>query len=134
MAKSKTLPQLKKELWKWFSIFIRTRNVDDNGYDNCVTCGSWKHWREVDAGHYITRGDLATCFDERNVHFQCKRCNLRGGEQYLMAKYLDKVYGEGTADELQSIRKNKTKFDRHWYIDKIQYYKEIVKNHENYSR
>ena len=55
MAKSKTLPQLKKELWKWFSIFIRTRNVDDNGYDNCVTCGSYKHSRELDAGHYITR-------------------------------------------------------------------------------
>lgn len=126
--KKKTKSQLKKGLWKWFSLFIRLRPTDDNGYSNCVTCGAWKHFREVDAGHFITRGELAILFNEINVQFQCKRCNMRGGEQYKMAKYIDGKYGEGTSDGLQILRHSDTSYmDIQWYREKIEYYTHEVR-------
>ena len=95
--------KLVKKLDKIFSIYIRTRDVDDSGFGECFTCGATKHWREVDAGHFQSRGKFATRWDEANVQFQCKRCNgFRGGEQYIFAKNLNIKYGEGTAEEIQT--------------------------------
>lgn len=97
--------KLVKKLDKVFSQYIRKRYCDDNGYNTCFTCGVTKHWSEVDAGHFMSRGKYATRWNEQNVQFQCKRCNgFRSGEQYLFAKHLDAVYGQGTADEL--VRKS----------------------------
>tara|TARA_R100001163_G_scaffold2920_2_gene4430 strand:+ start:9372 stop:9776 length:405 start_codon:yes stop_codon:yes gene_type:complete len=93
--------RLVKKLDKVFSKFIRTRFVDDAGFGECFTCGATKHWKEVDAGHFQSRGKYYTRWDEKNVQFQCKRCNgFRGGEQYEFAKQLDIKYGDGTAEDL----------------------------------
>lgn len=97
---------LKKKLDDVFSLFIRLRDCDKDGIVTCCTCGARKHYRQVDAGHYITRGDYATRWTPENVAAQCKRCNLRGGEQHLFAKFIDKTYGVGTADMLQIKRHN----------------------------
>ena len=92
--------KLIKKLDKVFSQYIRTRGTED-GWGNCYTCSARKHWKEVDAGHFQSRGKYATRWNEKNVQFQCKRCNgFRGGEQYKFAQQLDVTYGEGTADQL----------------------------------
>ena len=65
----------KDKVWKRFSIFIRTRDADENGMVNCVTCGIWKHWKEGDAGHFLAGRYNSNLFDERGCHFQCKPCN-----------------------------------------------------------
>ena len=83
-----------------FSKWIRIRFTDDDGYGECFTCGVRRHWKEVDAGHFMGRAKLSTRWDERNVQFQCKRCNMTGGQQFMFAKRLDEVYGSGTAEEL----------------------------------
>lgn len=105
--------RLKKELDRVFSIFIRSRDSDENGMGRCVTCGHPGHWRTMDCGHFQPRQDLNTRWDERNCHLQCKGCNgPRGGEQVRMAEYIDRTYGAGYSDVLKAKARMPLKLDR----------------------
>jgi len=105
--KKPTTGKLVKKLDELFSLYIRQRGADDNGINKCFTCGVTKHWKEGDAGHFQTRAKYSTRWDELNVQFQCKHCNMtNGGQQYTFGKRLDEVYGEGTAESLL-IKSNK---------------------------
>ena len=89
---------------KWFSYFVRLRDVQWGGYGQCRTCGAVDHWKSMDCGHFQTRDRPMTRFDERNCHLQCKHCNWgKKGEQYKMSVYIDNVYGAGTADLLENL-------------------------------
>lgn len=133
MAKRKR-SAIVKELDKWFSLYIRLRNSDHRGYSTCVTCGKVDHYKKLQAGHFASRKHYATRWDEENVQVQSYGCNvMQQGQQYLFAKWLDKEYGEGKADELINKSHQVVKFSDQDLLDKIAYYKEIVKNHENYS-
>ncbi len=95
---------------QWFSKFIRLRDSVE-GIATCVTCGVKKPWKEVDAGHFQTRAKYATRWHEKNVHAQCKGCNMvNGGQQYVHGKRIDEMYGEGTADELVILSHQIMKF------------------------
>lgn len=124
MPKAKSRTQLKKILDREFSRFIRTRNIDEYGYDYCYTCGDRKHWKEVDAGHFVTRAAMSTRWLETNVQFQCKKCNgFRGGESYLFGLQLDRDYGPGTADGIIIRSKQIYKHTLQELRDLIQDYK-----------
>lgn len=89
------------KLWKVFSRYIRVRDADENGMISCITSGRRVHWKDADAGHFISRRHLATKYDERNVNAQSRHDNrFAAGEQYKHAKAIDKKWGEGTADKL----------------------------------
>ena len=83
-----------------FSKYVRLRAADSDGYGSCFTCGSRRHWKEVDAGHFITRAKFSTRWHELNVQFQCKQCNMNGGRQYEFGRNLDAQFGEGTAHDI----------------------------------
>jgi hypothetical protein len=56
---------------------------------------------------------MSTRWDEKNVQFQCKRCNgFRSGEQFLFSQHLDRQHGEGTAEALLIESKKTRKFSR----------------------
>jgi hypothetical protein len=56
---------------------------------------------------------MSTRWEEKNVQFQCKRCNgFRSGEQFLFSQHLDRQYGEGTAEALLIESKQTRKFSR----------------------
>ena len=67
----KTISKLKKELDKWFSLYIRLRGVDDNGNNQCCTCGTIDNWKKLQCGHFVSRKHLATRFHEMNCFPQC---------------------------------------------------------------
>ena len=101
--KKRSIKSLKRELDKLFSIFIRQR---DKG--KCYTCGTKKHWKAIDAGHYLKRQHYGTRWDERNVHGQCLSCNrFKGGRMDKYALRLEKDYGQGI---LQELEKKKQEF------------------------
>lgn len=101
------------KLWKAFSIFIRLRDADKNGYCRCITSGKLVHWSECDAGHFISRRHMATKYDEQNVHAQGRGDNrFRSGEQLLYAKAIDKKYGPGTADRILARSRGTRKFEQ----------------------
>lgn len=124
----KSISKLKKELDKYFSLFIRLRNADDLGFVKCYTSGRFYHYKNIHAGHFISRKCLSTRWCEINVQPQSAADNLFGqGEQYKFSKALDYEYGEGTAEELQEKSREIKKFSRVDYEEKISYYKELVK-------
>lgn len=116
-----------KKLDKIFSVYIRIRKTDDSGYGNCFTCGANHHWKEVDAGHFMSRACINTRWNPENVQFQCKRCNgFRGGEQFLFSQMLDLVYGEGTAEMLLQESRITAKFSILHIKEMIKHYKKLV--------
>ena len=92
--KKKQVPALKKALWEIYSQYIRTRETDDEGFCECVTCGKQAFWQDMQAGHFIPQssGNYLRYNDE-NVHAQCLRCNcyLHGNifayEEYMIRRY-----------------------------------------------
>ena len=123
----KTISKLKKELDKDFSLFIRLRDADDLGNVICFTSGRTYHYKNIHAGHFMSRKCLATRFCEINVQPQSAADNLFGqGKQYQFGKELDLKYGEGTAERLQQKSKQIEKFSRIDYEEKISYYKSCV--------
>tara|TARA_R100000654_G_scaffold60963_1_gene87826 strand:- start:295 stop:666 length:372 start_codon:yes stop_codon:yes gene_type:complete len=111
-----------RKLDKVFSMYIRTRHAK-NEIVECVTCGVKKHFSEMDAGHFVSRRHYATRWTSSNCHVQCKKCNNWGaGESYLMGKYIDKTYGEGTADELITMSRQIKKFSNQDLEDLIKQY------------
>ena len=125
----KSLPKLKKELDKWFSIYIRMRRADANGLVDCFTCNKKDHWKKQQAGHFQSRRYLSTRWDEVNVQVQCVGCNMfKQGEQYTFGKLLDVRIGNGTSNKMEILAKRTTmKFMRCDYVEMIQEYKQKVK-------
>ena len=124
----KTISKLKKELDKWFSLFIRLRFATKEGLCQCVTCGKVGHYKSgMQCGHFQSRRHLNTRFNEENCQVQCIGCNcFKQGEQYKFSLYLDGKYGEGTAQTLEFLSHQTTKISRSDYEEKISYYKELV--------
>tara|TARA_R100000781_G_scaffold539_5_gene903 strand:- start:894 stop:1298 length:405 start_codon:yes stop_codon:yes gene_type:complete len=125
----KTISKLKKELDKWFSLFIRLRD-SENGWCHCATCSKVSYYKSgMQNGHFQSRRFMATRYDEQNCYAQCVACNMfRGGEQFKFALWIDAKYGDGTALELEYKARTTVKFSRVDYEDKISYYKDAVKN------
>lgn len=122
-GKKKTIAQLKKDLWKVFSLYIRQR---DKGV--CFTCGKRGfEGSNYHAGHFLKKSmcGIELYFHEDNVHGQCAYCNLfLDGDPY---KYGMKL-GEKKVKELMDIKK-KTKgktWDRETFEEKIAHYKSLI--------
>jgi hypothetical protein len=93
-AKRDTVASVRKKINVVFSEYIRRSHADAHGYVRCCSCGLRMHWKDSQAGHYRKRGFGPTCYDERNVHPQCKRCNcFLDGNESAYAAYLVKRYG-----------------------------------------
>jgi len=90
-------------------------NMD--GYVTCVSCGVKKHWKELDAGHYFSRGDKSVKLMEENIHPQCKGCNIKmshGDTKVVTAyrRHMVEMYGEDFLDHLEALAWTPTKFNR----------------------
>ena len=124
-----TITKLKKKLDKWFSIFIRLRNADDNGNNVCCTCGVVQNWKKLQCGHFVSRKHMATRFLELNCFAQCVSCNIfKYGEQWKFGHFLDNNFGEGTAEKLVVLGHSTFKMSKSDYEEKITYYKSAVDN------
>tara|TARA_R110002012_G_scaffold299612_1_gene498808 strand:- start:16 stop:432 length:417 start_codon:yes stop_codon:yes gene_type:complete len=130
MAK-KTISKLKKELDKWFSLFIRLREATGEGMCQCFTCGKVGHYKKggMQCGHFQSRRHLSTRWHEWNCQVQCIKCNMfEQGEQWKFGISLNGKYGEGTSNELGFLAQQNGK-KMAWELEEdILYYKTIVKN------
>jgi len=104
-----TISLLKKQADKVFSEYIRRRDADWKDENFCFTCGVKKHWKQLQCGHYESRGNNNTRFDERNSQPQCVKCNVfHYGEKTIFALRLMEKYGKGILDTLRK-KAQKTK-------------------------
>jgi hypothetical protein len=127
--KKKTTSQLKKELDKIFSLYIRNKYAK-NGQVKCYTCTAIKGILEIQNGHFVSRSHLSTRFSEDNVRPQCVGCNVFGGGKVsIFAINLDKELGEGTSMRLYKEAQEITKY--YPYEEKIKEYKEKLSQYAN---
>ena len=123
----KSISKLKKELDKWFSLYIRLRDATPEGFCQCITCGVVKHYKSMHNSHFQSRKHLATRWNEKNCDVGCVKCNIFNfGEQYKFSIALDAKYGEGTAEYLEGLARTTIKLSRIDYEEKISYYKSCV--------
>ena len=101
MAKS-AKSKAKEKAWNVFSRYIRRKYADDNGYVACVTCGVKKHYKEMQAGHYVDSRNNSVLFNEELVYPQCVGCNMfKHGNKIKYTKFLmDKGF---TIDQLNDF-------------------------------
>jgi hypothetical protein len=120
-VKKKTPGQLKKILWKLTSEYVRRSEADHTGQTKCSTCDLIRHWKEMQAGHFIPKAQgNAIYFDLRNINTQCYRCNINlggnGAEYYPFM--LDK-HGQEVIDELRRLSRTTVKFTKADYEEMI---------------
>lgn len=117
--------KLIKKLDEVFSQWIRRRDADYLGQTACYTCGTVKPWKEMHAGHFMSRGKWSTRYHEQNVQPQCVGCNIfRSGEQYKFGVHLDAQYGQGTADKLEYLSNQTGKYPKAELERLIEVYKQ----------
>jgi hypothetical protein len=127
--KTKTSAQLKKELDKVFSLWVRQTWANDEGMASCYTCGKVAHWKQLQNGHFIPRNILITRWDENNCRPQCVGCNMFGNGKILdFEDRLVRELGRKRVDELKASRFKILKIDSAWYLDKIEHYKNELNN------
>ena len=96
-----------------FSIFIRQRDAQNNGFGNCISCGRPVFWKNADCGHYNNRKHMATRYDEVNCNLQCRACNrFDEGNMSGYRHGLIKKYGEEKVIELEMRKFNKAKISK----------------------
>lgn len=100
MPKSR-LQSLRKKLDRLTSEYIRRKAADKDGYVKCITCGVVKPWKELQAGHFLSRKYNVGRYMEENIHPQCPACNVFGRGRYKeYTLYMIDMYGREFVDEL----------------------------------
>lgn len=128
--KRKSAKTLARErAWTWFSRYIRMRDADTDGVVKCATCDLRRHWKKMQAGHFIPQAQgNATRFIEENVHAQCFRCNNNlGGNAPEYYPYMVSRYGERFVTELRSKTHDKITMTEGSYVEIEDKYKALVK-------
>lgn len=105
-TRKKSSLEKKKELaWKKTSIVVRRRYSDKLGFCQCVTCGDVKHWKEMQAGHFVPGRTDSILFEETNIHVQCYSCNVcRSGSLIEYYQFMLMTYGQEEILRLQQLK------------------------------
>lgn len=95
----------KDKCWKKFSLWIRMKYADENGMVECVTCGVVKHFKEMQAGHFLSGRSNGILLDPRCVHPQCYSCNVcKHGNIENYYPFMLEKYGQEVIDELKILK------------------------------
>lgn len=138
--KKKTIARVVEECAVALQKVVRMKAAiaeDIDGYVTCVSCGVKKHWKELDAGHYFSRGDKSVKLMEENIHPQCKGCNIkmRHGDTKVVSayrRYMVEMYGEDFLDYLEKLAWAQKKFDRAEIEALTKELKSQIKEYERY--
>ena len=120
----KSLQTLIKELDEVFSIWVRKKYADSNGYLNCFITGVRLHWKQADAAHYIRREKMATRWHEWNVHPSSIDSNRFDPEHERMyGEKMIEVFGIEQVTELHNLSHSLAKWTRPELEEKIEYFR-----------
>lgn len=127
-SKGLSAPALKRKLDEIFSVYIRLRDSDENGYCRCISCGKIEHWKDVDCGHFVNRSHMGTRYSEKNCNAQCRSCNrFDEGNNIGYTRGLIRKYGIGVISLLEAQKHSFSKMTSFDYEVMINHYKEEIK-------
>lgn len=123
------LSKLKKRLDAVCSQWTRLRYADSNGMVKSFTGTEIKHWKQMHAGHYLTRSILALRWHPDNVRPQSPAENIwKHGNPIEFRINLVAEIGEERVKDLESRRKEIFKPTRQFYEEKIAVYEKQLED------
>ena len=126
----KSRKSIVKRLDTVFSLYIRLKDSDENGFCKCISCQKIQHYKDVDAGHFISRRHMSTRYDVNNVFPQCRYCNRYvAGNQWLYSQALEKIK-KNLPEKLYLKSKQTVKYSNEDLESLISYYNNLL-NHLN---
>ena len=133
--KAKTSQQLRKECLKSIQLLARISAADDQGYAKCVSCGIVQHYKQMDGGHFIPKGNSSYwALEVENVHPQCKGCNAfemkHGTAQIAYTHFMHDMYGKDFVDEMLATKSNPKKLYKTDYVGLLDHLNGLVKYHQ----
>lgn len=127
----------KKKCLEAIQLLARLSAADNNGYVQCVSCKTIKHYKDgMDGGHFIPKGNssywsLEIC----NVHPQCKYCNIFGMKSGTAAQeyttWMYDYYGKDFVENMLATKRNPVKFYKKDYEEMYKDFMEQIKHHRN---
>jgi len=100
-----------KKLDAVYSQYIRQMYADKNGMIKCSTCPDIKHIKEMQNGHYESRGHYPTRWYDKNCHPQCYKCNcILRGNYTVYAIFMINKYGDGILEQLRYLTTTQRKY------------------------
>jgi hypothetical protein len=134
-GKALSMKTLKKEAWRYFSLYIRLLHSDKNGMSKCVTCGKVDHYKKMQAGHAVSGRGGYVLFNEKIVRPQCVGCNVMAGGRYdAYVIYLVHKEKSLTFEQYAEIKRQSKlthKINNSEYLDIYNHYKsEVERYHE----
>ena len=131
--KIKSLAKLSEQAAELLQLLVRLESADDNGYVQCVTCKTKKHYKDsMQGGHFISRKWTATRLMKENIHPQCSYCNgpLRGNMvQYTL--FMVDMYGREFVDALETTKHQAKRFIRSELEDQIKEWRTQIRELES---
>lgn len=128
--KSKPKGWYVKKLDSVFSQYMRLSYSNDSGYVACYTCYAVKPWKEMQNGHYISRANMNTRWEEKNCRVQCMQCNVfKNGNYPAYTFRLLKEIGKKGMDELEAMGKEIRQFTPKELREMIAEYTEKIKGY-----
>lgn len=125
-----SLSRAVQRLDKVFSLYIRLRDSKAYGFKafRCISCGRVKSFEYADCGHYYSRRNMATRFDEDNCHAECSYCN-RFSADHLIAYRLNLVRKIGVQRfALLSVKSKSVRKWSVWELEELtKHYAALVK-------
>ena len=132
--KTKTSAQLKQECYKAVQKLARLSAADNNGYCECVSCGTSKHYKDMQGGHFIPKGNSSYhAFSVENVHPQCPACNMWGmrhgsaAQEYTL--WMQDMYGRDYVEEMIANKSTPVKRYKGDYEDMLAEFNELITHH-----
>ena len=115
-------------------LLSRVSAADDNGYCSCSSCGNMYHYKEMDGGHFIPKGNCARwALEIENVHPQCKYCNAFGMKHGIAAQqytlFMVDMYGQDFVDNMFSTKNEIKKIYKFEYVEMLAGFNVLIKHH-----
>lgn len=122
--KVKSVSQLKRQADIVFSLYIRNKYADEQGYVNCVSCSTLYPVKEIQNGHYISRSHNSLRYSELNCFPQCVGCNVfKKGNYPQYTEYLIRNFGSEYVLDLVKKGREIKQFTKQELLDLIAKYK-----------
>lgn len=136
MLKKPTAAQLHRKLTPIFNRWVRLRDTTyapfgDERRGWCISCGTWKDFGELQAGHFVPANHYVHRYNPKNVNVQCISCNKwRHGNPFGYALGLREKYGSRTVWFLLRTMNDKAEYTVEQLQGMIEYYSHKVKELE----
>ena len=116
---------------KYFSRYIRlVYAFENNGelFCKCFTSGNIFHIKNIDAGHFITRGNGMMRYNEDNVRPQGRQDNrFKQGRHDIFEKNLIKEIGQEAVDSLKRLADERGEDNEAYYKEVAEHFRVKVK-------